>query len=54
MKSYSVRVVGLIGTPITVCVRIGTIITINKITYTNLGSDLRLEADTLSPPRIPE
>ncbi len=54
MKLYNVRVVGLIETANAECVRIGTVMTINKIRYTSLGSDLRLEAAILPAPRIPE
>ena len=55
MKSYNARVVGVIGTATTACERIGTVITSNKIRYTSLGSDLRLEAAImLVSPRVPE
>jgi len=55
MKSYNARVVGVIGTAIDACVRTGTVITSNRIRYTNLGSDLRLEVTImLISPRVPE
>jgi len=55
MKSYNARVVGVIGTAITAFERIGTVMTNNRIRYTSLGSDLRLEvAIMLVPPRVPE
>ncbi len=54
MKLYNVSVVGLIGTVITERVRTGTVITNNKIRYTNLGSDLRVEVVMVCSPRVPE
>ena len=53
MKSYKVCVVALIGTVITECVRTGTMITISKIAYRSLGSDLK-EVAKLCPPWVPE
>lgn len=55
MKSYNARVVGPTGTAITACVRIGAVITSNRMRYTSLGSDLRLDAAILLvSPRVPE